>query len=140
MLTETPSREELKSRLGTRAFAAWMKICDFIDQNYETELLWGSGGKYGKYVLRFKNGAKTLCTLYVRENQFGCWVILGQVERDRFEESRAAFSYEIRNIYDTTPVFHDGKWVMLEISDDHLSNDIIKMILIKKKPNKMTTE
>jgi len=136
MLTEAPSPDVLMSHMGSNAIMAWNKICDFMDQNYDMEPLWDYGGKYGKYVLRFKKGGKTICTLYVRDNQFGCWMILGQNERDKFERSRDDFTYEIQSIYDTTTVYHDGKWIMLELSDDHLVDDIEKMIIIKKRPNK----
>ena len=136
MLTELPLAEELKNCMGSKAITAWNKICDFIGQNYDMESLWDKGGKYGKYVLRFKKGGKTLCTLYVRDDQFGCWIILGQNERDRFEKSRDDFTDEFQNIYNAANVFRDGKWIMIEVSDDHLVDDIKKMLMIKKKPNK----
>lgn len=132
MLTEIPSSETLENCMGSKAITAWNKICDFIDRNYDTRLFWDNGGKYGKYVLRFKKGGKTLCTLYVRDIKFGCWIIFGQTERDKFERSRDAFSEEIKNIYDATDNYHDGKWIMLEVSDDHLVQDIEKMLIIKK--------
>jgi hypothetical protein len=136
MLIEAPSPDILLSCLGDTAMRAWNEICDFIHRNYDMESLWDNGGKYGKYVLRFKKAGKTLCTLYVQDNQFGCWIIFGKSERDKFEEKRAIFTDKIRTLYDDTAVYHDGKWVMLEVSDDYLVGDIEKMILIKKKPNK----
>ncbi|BCJ94451.1 hypothetical protein acsn021_20200 [Anaerocolumna cellulosilytica] len=136
MLTEVPSTEVLLSHLGSTAITAWNAICDFIDQNYNMELFWDNGGKYGKYVLRFKKSGKTLCTLYVKDKQFECWIILGKTERDKFELERNNFMEEIQTIYDATHVYHDGKWVMLEVPDIHLVEDIKKLILIKKKPNK----
>lgn len=63
-------------------------------------------------------------------------MIFGQNERDKFERSRSDFTDEVRSIYDAATIYHDGKWVMLEVSDDYLVDDIEKMIIIKKKPNK----
>lgn len=57
-------------------------------------------------------------------------------ERDKFESERDSFTEEVRNIYDATAVYHDGNWVMLEVSDGYLVDDIKKMIWIKKKTNK----
>ncbi|MHA6530781.1 DUF3788 domain-containing protein [Paenibacillus sp. BAC0078] len=136
MLTPIPSQTTLQEHLGSSAMIAWDAIADFIDQNYEMDSLWSNGGKYGKYVLRFKKSGKTLCTLYVRDNQFGCWVIFGKAEREKFEKDRVLFSDEVQRIYDAAHVYHDGKWVMLDIYDDHLIEDIQKMIRLKKKPNK----
>lgn len=42
--------------------------------------VWDNGGKYGKYVLRFQKSKKTLCTLYIRDNQLGVWITNGSVE------------------------------------------------------------
>ncbi|MFD3260205.1 DUF3788 family protein [Paenibacillus lentus] len=50
--------------------------------------------------------------------------------------NRSNRTEEVRNIYDATAVYHDGNWVMLEVSDGYLVDDIKKMIWIKKKPNK----
>ena len=100
MLTEAPSPDVLKSHMGSSTMMAWNTICAFIDQNYDMEPSWNYGGKHGKYVLRFKKGGKTICTLYVRDNQLGCWMIFGQNERDKFERSRSDFTDEVRSIYD----------------------------------------
>ncbi len=136
MAIEAPSRDELLLHLGSTAMQTWNALCDFIDQNYEMEALWDNGGKYGEYVVRFKKSGKTLCTLYVRDRHFGCWIIFGKNEREKFENEKSIFTTETQNIYDATAVYHDGKWVMLEVSDEHLMDDIQKMLLIKKKPNK----
>lgn len=39
-------------------------------------------------------------------------------------------------LYKNTTTYHDGKWVMIELKDLSLLEDIKKLLLIKRKPNK----
>ena len=63
-------------------------------------------------------------------------MIFGKVEREKFEASRADFSKNINEFYDSTHQYHDGKWLYINLVNSELVEDIKKLILIKKKPNK----
>jgi thymidylate kinase len=63
-------------------------------------------------------------------------VILGKAEREKFESDRLAYSDKIKAIYDEATTYHDGKWLMIEINNTSLMEDIKKLLLIKRKPNK----
>jgi len=39
-------------------------------------------------------------------------------------------------IYDAATTFHDGKWIMFELKDTKLFNDMERLLLIKRKPNR----
>lgn len=49
---------------------------------------------------------------------------------------RELFSNEVQMIYDETTTFHDGKWIMFELKNTELFNDMERLLLIKRKPNK----
>ena len=40
-----PSQSALTDLLGPSLFAVWQALCSTIDQAYEMEQIWGSGGK-----------------------------------------------------------------------------------------------
>jgi len=134
-MIQEPGREVIKSMLGNDAFLLYDEIYNYISDNYNMDKVWDNGGKYGKYVIRFQKSKKTLCTLYIRDNQLGVWIIFGRDERDKFDKKRDIFCEDIANIYDATEVYHDGKWLMLDLSNDYYIDDIKQMLLIKKKPN-----
>lgn len=131
-----PTKEELISLLGYNTYQILEELCNYIENNYEMDKLWNNGGKYGLHELKYRRGGKTLCTVYIREKCFGYWIIFGKEERDKFENQRDDFSFSMRKIYDDTQVYHDGKWIMLDINDGSLVEDIKKMLYIKKRPNK----
>jgi D-alanyl-D-alanine carboxypeptidase len=88
--------------------------------------------------LYFKRGGKTLVTLAVREGYFIACIVLGKDERAKFEEQRKSFGEEICKEYDTTEIYHDGKWMGFDIYDDSLVDDIFRLLQIKRKPNRKT--
>ena len=63
-------------------------------------------------------------------------IILGRDERVKFEQERENYSKEIQRIYDETQTYHDGKWMMFTPTDASLFNDFIRLLKIKRKPNR----
>lgn len=133
---QSPTPEVLKSLIGTELFEVWMSLCQLIEQKYEMEQLWNPGGKAWTYEYKYRRGGKTLCALYAKENVFGFMVILGKDERAKFESERESFSEEVRTVYDNATTYHDGKWIMFELKDTSLFNDMERLLLIKRKPNR----
>lgn len=45
MLEKIPDREEIISLIGEEAFLAWKALCTKIEETYDMDRLWNSGGK-----------------------------------------------------------------------------------------------
>ena len=114
----------------------WTQLCALIDEKYDMERLWGSGGKSWTYEYKYRRGGKTLCALYARENCIGFMVILGKDDRLKFENDSEHYAPEVQTIYDETPTYHDGKWLMFEPADTSLFKDFLRLLAIKRKPNR----
>ena len=136
MLENIPSAEQLSQLLGAQLYEIRQKLCDLIEKEYDTERLWNKGGKDWTYEYKYRRGGKTLCALYARENCLGFMVVLGKDERLKFENERNNFTKEVQSVYDGAQTFYDGKWVMFEPSDASLFDDFIKLLKIKRKPNR----
>lgn len=136
MLDKTPSAEEMTALVGPALYDVWNKLCDFINEKYDMECLWNKGGKAWTYEYKYRRGGKTLCALYAKENGIGFMIILGKDERLKFEADRADYSEEVQKIYDETKTYHDGKWVMFEPVDSSLFDDFIRLLSIKRKPDR----
>lgn len=131
-----PTAEEIATLVGNSLFEIWNELCALLDENYDMERLWNQGGKAWKYEYKYRRGGKTLCALYTRENCVGFMIVLGKDERAKFEAEKESYSKEVREIYDDTHTYHDGKWIMFEPTDTSLFNDFIRLLSIKRKPNK----
>ena len=136
MLEKTPDLEDIKKLLGDSLFAVWTKLSNRIDEKYEIDCIWDKDLKEWPYELKYSRGGKTLCTFYLKEHTIGFWIILGKNERMKFENDRDAYSREVQNIYDETKTYHDGKWLMFEPTDDVMFDDFMKLLAIKRKPNR----
>jgi Protein of unknown function (DUF3788) len=136
MLEQIPSKEELESLIGKDVFKVWCKLCAFLDEEYDMDRTWNHGGKAWKYEYKYRRGGKTLCALYMREKCAGIMIIFGKVEREKFELERHSYSAQVKNIYDESTTYHDGKWMMFEFVDTSYFEDLRKLLHIKRKPNK----
>lgn len=136
MLDIIPSADQMTTLVGKSLYDIWIQLCALIDAKYDMERLWSSGGKAWIYEYKYRCGGKTLCALYARENCIGFMVILGKDERLKFENAREHYAEEVQRIYDETPTYHDGKWLMFNPVDSSLFEDFIRLLAIKRKPNK----
>lgn len=136
MLDIIPSAEEMTILLGEPLYDIWNQLAALIDEKYDMDRFWNKGGKTWKYEYKYRRGSKTLCALYARENGVGFMVILGKDERSKFEADRENYSNEVQRIYDETQTYHDGKWLMFEPTDTALFDDFIRLLGIKRKPNR----
>lgn len=136
MLDTIPGREEMTGLVGEVLYDVWNRLCALIDETYDMDRLWNKGGKAWTYEYKYRRGGKTLCALYAKENCVGFMIILGKDERLKFEKDRENYSEEVQRIYDETQTYHDGKWMMFEPTDDSLFDDFIRLLRIKRKPNR----
>ncbi len=131
-----PDTEQMTTLVGISLYEVWNKLCALIDENYDMDCLWNKGGKAWTYEYKYRRGGKTLCALYARENCVGFLIILGKEERLKFEKDRESYGAEVQRIYDETKTYHDGKWMMFEPTDTSLFDDFIRLLRIKRKPNR----
>ena len=136
MLDIIPDQKEMTALVGESLYDVWNKLCALIHEKYDMDCLWNKGGKAWKYEYKYRRGGKTLCALYARENCIGFMVILGKDERLKFEADRENYGKEVQEKYDEAQTYHDGKWIMFKPVDTSLFNDFIRLLGIKRKPNR----
>ena len=136
MLDKIPDAEQMTALVGKPLYEIWGRLCALIDEKYDMDRLWANGGKAWTYEYKYRRGGKTLCALYARENCIGFMIILGKEERLKFEKDRENYSAEVQRIYDEARTYHDGKWMMFEPADASLFDDFIRLLSIKRRPNR----
>lgn len=136
MLQNIPSQSTMIELLGQSLFEVWQALCSAIDEKYEMERLWNAGGKNWTYEYKYRRGGKTLCSLYAKSKCVGFMIIFGKDERTKFEDIRDTLSTAVCRQYDEAKTYHDGKWVMFEPANTDDLDDYIKLLAIKRKPNR----
>ena len=136
MLENIPSQSTMAELLGQSLFEVWKALCSMIEEKYDIEPVWNTGWKNWIYEYKYRKGSKTLCSLYAKSNCVGFMIILGKDERTTFEDRRAGFSDTVCRRYDEATTYHDGKWIMFEPTNTAEFDDYMKLLAIKKKPNR----
>lgn len=136
MLEHIPSQSAMAELLGQPLLEVWQALCLAIDEKYDMERVWNTGGKNWAYEYKYRRGGKTLCSLYAKSNCIGFMIIFGKEERTKFEEIRGTLSDAVCRQYDEAKIYHDGKWVMFEPADTADFDDYMKLLAVKRKPNR----
>ena len=136
MINIIPDENDMIALIGQSLYDVWQRLCAAIDEKYDMDRIWNSGGKSWTYEYKYRRGGKTLCALYARENCMGFMVILGKDERAKFEAIRDTLSNAVCKQYDEAKTYYDGKWVMFEPTNTADINDYMKLLAIKRKPNR----
>ena len=133
---DIPSDLEMTELIGERLFDVWQSLCNAIDEIYDVSYAWSDGGKKWTYEKKLRKGGKTLCALYAKKDLIGFMIIFGKDERAKVEEIRGELSDKVLKEYDSAEIYHDGKWVMFTPDDRSKFDDYMKLLSIKRKPNK----
>lgn len=136
MLDQIPSEKELLALIGAQRYQVWTELCALIEERYSMQRLWNSGGKAWNYEYKYRRGGKTLCALYAKGGSIGFLVILGKAERERFELDRNRYTIPVQKIYEESKTYHDGKWMMIPLEDTSLFEDLIRLLALKRRPNR----
>ena len=133
----TPGAAEFKKLLTPDVYKKWLEAEAFAHTHYNNvKTLWNKGGKGGVYECKFMRAGAKLFYLYAREGSFGFMVIFGKKEREMFEGQRADFSPAVLKVYDSSKVYHDGIWLMYEVTAKTNLAELEKLVFIKKKADK----
>ena len=126
VLENIPTQSTMTELLGQPLFEIWQELCSVIEEKYDMERLWNTGGKNWTYEYKYRRGGKTLCSLYARRNCVGFMIIFGKDERAKFEDIRDSLSDSVCRQYDEATTYRDGKWVMFEPTDTYEFDDYMK--------------
>jgi len=141
-MLEKGERKQLEELIGNEKLAIFDALSEYIINTYDIdykfkELKYVSKQWPAKYEFKFSKGRKTFCGFYFAEDKLGLTIIFGKDERKKVEEIRSELSSQALEIYDGEEPYHDGKWVLFELEDLSLVEDIKKLLLLKRKPKKL---
>jgi hypothetical protein len=129
-----PSEQEIFGYLGGKAREAWANIVSFLRTYYDfsPELDYG-GTKYG-WSIRYRKSGKSLRTLYPEKGAFTILIVLGNKEVEQFEEHINEFSMKFVELFKSARQFHDGRWLWIRTLDNSDTEDIRRLLAMKRKP------
>lgn len=136
MLKTIPTPAMLEELLGPALYADWQALCQAIEERYDMDRLWDSGGKSWTYEYKYRRGGKTLCSLYAKSRCMGFLVIFGKAERAKVEAIWESLSPAVRAQYEAAQTYHDGKWVMFSPTGTSNFAEYMELLALKRRPNR----
>lgn len=84
--------------------------------------------------IKYKKSGKSLCTLYPMSGYFVVLVVIGDKEMQEAEFLISLCSSYVQNIFKNTKSGQGQKWLMIEVRDAGVIDDIWALINLRKKP------
>ena len=131
-----PTEEEIVSFIGEQTKEAWLEIRQFLEDRYDLvpETIF-YGAKYG-WTIRYRKGGKTLCSLFPEKGGFTVLIVLGKKESEKALSIRDELSSKIYKLLGNTEQLHDGRWLWIRLLTTSDTDDVKKLLQIKRKPKK----
>lgn len=85
---------------------------------------------YG-WNISFKKSGRALCRCYPLDGYFIVLVVVGQKEKERIEREYKTFTPALQELYENTNEGMGQKWLMIEVEDSEIINDIKRCIAIR---------
>lgn len=133
---DMPARDDMEALLGKDIAEIWERLAESIDRLYEMDKYWNKGFGDWVYEYKYRRGGKTLCTFYAKQDVANFLVILGKMEWEKFEQQWGSFSERFLALYDSTKIYYDGKWLWVPIDEKLETEDILRLLKIKRRPNR----
>lgn len=130
-----PTDTEVAAWIGRKTFQYWQRIVQLIEERYPGVFIpeWLFGGKKHGWSFRYKK-SKSFCTMIPEKSRFSLLIVFGAEERARVEAVKKSLLSSTQKKYDMATTYHDGKWLLLNIDNNRIVDDVIRLLIIKRKP------
>jgi Protein of unknown function (DUF3788) len=131
----TPTEQEITDFIGEPAKGAWMRLRDFLKQNYDIapEMIFDK--KQG-WDIRYRKSGRTLITLTPEKGAVRILIVLGREESEKALSMKNELSSKMLSFIENTKQLHDGRWLWIRLFQTKEAEDLERLVLMKRKPKK----
>ena len=129
-----PSCEDIREYLG-EGKSNWDEFTAYIEEEYRVKpkIEYSKCSAQPGWNVKYKKSSKSLCTLYPMEGYFIALVVVGAKEEEEVKAGMNAglFTTYVKELYDMTGYSAMGRWLMIEVKNKDVINDIKQLISIR---------
>ncbi|WP_026478694.1 DUF3788 domain-containing protein [Alkaliphilus transvaalensis] len=129
-----PSDEDIREYLGDIR-SIWDELTAYIEKAYQVEpqVAYRECAAQPGWNVKYKKSNKSLCTLYPMAGYFIALVVVGPKEEEEVKigMDSGLFNTYIKELYDKTAYSALGRWLMIEVKDKAVLNDIKHLMSIR---------
>jgi len=110
----------------------WEKLNLFLKDTYcaRPEISYSRCSMQPGWNLKYKKNGKSMCTLYPVDGFFTVLVV-GKRENAKVEMIFSSLSYYVQKLYINAVSTTGYRWLMINITDEEILSDLIRLIRIK---------
>ena len=131
----TPTEEEMADFVGEPAKKAWVELRRFLRENYDIVPEMVFNKKHG-WDVRYRKSGKTLVTLAPEKGAVLVLMVLGREESEEALSMRNELSLKMYKLIESTEQLHDGRWLWTRLLRIEDTQDIERLLPLKRKPKK----
>ena len=128
-----PSLEEIADFVTN---PIWKKFNDQLQSLYQIQpkLSHSSCSMQPGWNVKYQKSGKSLCTLYPMSGFFLALVVIGNKEIGEAELLIPSCDAYTKSVFQDSVFSAGGKWLMLKIVDEKVSDDVTSLIQLRVKP------
>ncbi|TWH57832.1 uncharacterized protein DUF3788 [Desulfitobacterium sp. LBE] len=132
---QQPSYDDIKAFIG-QGELLWSELLSYIDAAYQVQpkLSFSKCSAQPGWNVKYQKSGKSLGTLYPMEGFFIALVVIGAKEEETVEMALGTFTAYVQNLYRKTPSSCGGRWLMIEVRDQSVLDDVKNLMAIRVRP------
>ena len=132
-----PSHEDIRKYL-CEAKSIWDELTAYIEEAYQVkpQIAYSKCSAQPGWSMKYRKSSKSLCTLYPMMGYFIALVVVGPKEEEEVKVGMDAglFTTYVKELYDKTAYSAMGRWLMIEVKNKAVLNDIKRLLTIRVRP------
>ena len=125
-----PSLEAVSTYINSEL---WQELNSFLQAAYHVKpvMSYSKCSAQPGWNVKYKKGGKSLCTLYPMDGFFIALVTIGNKETNEVELTLSSYSDYIQSLYQRTPFSCGGRWLMINVTDKAILEDVLNLVNIR---------
>ncbi len=129
-----PSPQQVEAYIGS---PLWGQMNAWLQESYGAvpHMAFSKCSGQPGWNVKYQKGGKSLCTLYPMVGFFIALVVVGAKEEAEASLAMPLCSGYTRALYAATPFSAGGRWLMMQVTDEDVLRDALRLIALRVKPN-----
>jgi len=130
-----PDSRAITSFIGAGAIL-WLDLLNYIEITYgvQPKNSFSKCAAQPGWNVKYQKSSKSLCTLYPMEGYFIALIVIGAKEENELEFALDSFTPYVQELFRKTSFSCGGRWLMIQVRDRAVLEDVKRMIAIRVKP------
>lgn len=130
--TSEPLREEVDLYVAS---PLWMELRAYLEKEFHaaSRVEYSRCGMEPGWNVKFKQGGRSLCTVYMRRGYVTAMVSIGAREENAAQLVLLACTAYTREVYQHTAASRMGRWLMLDVTSPEVLADVKALVNLRAK-------